>query len=530
MGAAASADGRLELRALHNAISQSGVQNRTTNLSDLNDTHHLIKFDHIVESYLKSPEVDPTGLTEPEPTYGTPILFAASKAGGEETLAVVRLLRRVCVDDRDFQRALDWRDKDGMSCLHVARDGKVAACLLRAGCSHTESREFLTNLTPIQMAARKDNVDLVATMHAWGASDDGPPNTLVKGMALTRATDIALWQTVPERLNGNLVWLVLYDIVPLSRFGGIQWLNSEQIGRILHKSGVRDNVNARIVAGGSGAVRTSSIFPEGREATKSIPDSLRIECLPEELRDAARAYDVCCSGKICVSELRKIVRNRQKTKKFGDDKDILVADTARFNAIGGGDTLVQCRQRNLHASQQMSSTSTTLMRERSPSLKVSQYRTDNISQTYFVTKVNPSVPVHPVEVAGQKRPAGKGSGVCLEYGAESGDTPGWLKLPNTHRSADPWDSISFEEVSMPINIKARSSGYVVPKKAQDFKGAFDQALASTLEATKAIQDGERGGSERNTLWRPAGRNRLYGRIDDKDHLYLEKNPDLDEVS
>ena len=524
MGAAASSNGALELRALHNKITQSGVQSRRTNMTDL----ECDRFAPLIEAFFLSPNVDPKALCSPEPTYGSPILFAACKAGGEETLCVVRLLRRVCAgDDRLFKSSLDWRDANGISCLHAARDGKVAAVLLRAGCSRLESRDFISNLTPIQMAARNDNVDLVCVLHAWGATNDGPQNTLVAGMAPTSATDIALWQTVPERPHGNLCWLVLYDLVPLSRFGGIQWLKSSRVGRILRDSKVFDYAaDGNIGSGYQTGMRASRLFPNGREAARSAPDTLDINCLPEEFRKAARAYDVCCSGKICISELKKLVRSQQRMKKFEGDTDILVADSARFNSIGGGDTLIQCKQRNLHKDHQPPSLYDTMVTQ-APSLDVSTYRTDNVTQTYYVARQ-----VQPGDQRGDpdavREPAGKASGVCLEYGAESGDVPRWLKLPCTHRSNDPWDGIEYEEVNAPISFNARSTGYKVPKRRDyDYDGEFDRALTSTIRATtaKVGVGGDRTEEERKTLWRPAG-NRCAGRITEDDHLCLEKNPKL----
>ena len=45
---------------------------------------------------------------------------------------------------------------------------------------------------------------------------------------------------------------------------------------------------------------------QGREAARSVPDALEIEACLKSFAQAARSYDACCSGKICVSELRKM--------------------------------------------------------------------------------------------------------------------------------------------------------------------------------------------------------------------------------
>ena len=328
---------------------------------------------------------------------------------------------------------------------------------------------------------------------------------------------------------------MLYDIIPLSRFGGIQWLQSSRIGRILRESGIYDHgAEGNVGAGSIVGQRSSRLFPNGREAARSVPDTLDISCLPEEFRHAARAYDVCCSGKICVSELKKLVRAGQRLKKFEGDSDVLVADSARFNSIGGGDTLIQCKQRNLHVDRQPMSVNNTKMRQ-PLSMEVSEYKTDNLTQTYFVARMQPAQSVRKrngdaaADLAGDnpevRGRAGKASGTVLKCGAESGDVPGWLRLATTQRSKDPWESISYEEVSLPVNFKARTTGYKVPGK-RNYDGEFGQALASTMEATASKGGGEfEKLVEQPTLWRPAG-NRSAGRITEDDHLCLAKNPNL----
>ena len=513
MGAGASSDGALEMRALHNAISASGKASSQSTMNDLLDTHHLARFDHLVDRFLQASS-NPQSLTEIERTYGTPLMYCAAKAGGEEILAIVRLIRRACVNDQDFQRALDWRDAAGLTLLHVARDGKVAAVLLRAGCSHLESREFNSQLTPIQLASKQDKVDLVAVLHAWGASDEGPESTATSDSR--NATDIALWQTVPERQNGNLCWLCLFDLVPLSRFQGFQWLNSEIIRGILEHAGIRDtlqdkNLNEKFQ-------RPSRLFPEGRENARTVPDAIEIECLPEEFREAAEVYDVDRTGKICLSELKKIVRSKQKVRSFQGDTDILVADNARFNSIGGGDVRIQCRQRNFHEDRQPrldldSQMTTTATLSQTPKLDVSRYTVDSKSQTESYYVIAPAVKEAEsiVEANGQGeieqhslQPAGMSTGVCLRNGAESGETPKWLQLAHTLRSADPRDNYTYKQVTIPIPLEAKSSGWT-PPETRSYDGEFDHVLAQSLgNRKKLLARAEHTEDEGCSLWRPSG--------------------------
>ena len=60
--------------------------------------------------------------------------------------------------------------------------------------------------------------------HAWGASNEGTQTCRGRSQ---RATDISLFNTVPERPHGNMCWLVLNDLIPLTRFNGIQYMRYE---------------------------------------------------------------------------------------------------------------------------------------------------------------------------------------------------------------------------------------------------------------------------------------------------------------
>ena len=92
--------------------------------------------------------------------------------------------------------------------------------------------------------------------------------------------------------------------VAVARFGGVQWLESPRIARILAEDGI-DAVQSPA----EGELRASALKPEGGAAAET---ELEIDFLPEEYRRDARIFDVDCSGRICVSELRKMVRARER--------------------------------------------------------------------------------------------------------------------------------------------------------------------------------------------------------------------------
>ena len=357
MGAAASTGGSKEFRDLHNALVASGTEARTLNLTDLEFGTHFGRIEKLALRLITAEQSigDSVRIDQVEPGYGTTLLFAAAAAGGEQCLTVIKLLRKHSPSYEIFLRALSWRHPEsGLTCLHVSRNGKAAASLLRAGCKCLETREFKLGMTPLQWATMKDNHDLVAVLHSWGATDNGPYTTEKPNMK-NRATAIALFNTVPERPKGNYCWLILHDLIPLARFTGIQFMNSSKIGDMLRSWNIVDlrgdtnlPVSKKITLFGIESCledekgravqeQEDQKFEENMQTTQR--DLIEIRYLPEEFKEPAYLFDLDGSGTITIDELRKMVRLREHRK--GEKIEI---DEDRFNTLAGGEVLVRASQ------------------------------------------------------------------------------------------------------------------------------------------------------------------------------------------
>ena len=347
MGAAASTNGARELRTLHNAITASGISTIHTTLAD--STSPMVRIERLAERLIIN-ETLLTKIDSVEPSNKTTLMYAAASAGGEETLAVIKLLQKHTKNREEFLRSVSWRNpSNGLTVLHVCKDGKAAALLLRCGCRNLEDREFINGFTPLQLAAQNDNVDLVAVLHAWGASNEGTQTCRGRSQ---RATDISLFNTVPERPHGNMCWLVLNDLIPLTRFNGIQYMRCRKIEVALKGFGI--DVVVPLIPSASrkrlleDSNNSSTTDTNGIESfAEKRRDEMQIQHLPIEYQKDAYLFDTDNSGTINVLELKKIVRSKERLRKSEGDHDIL-ADSNRVNAFGGGDVLIQCQQRGLH--------------------------------------------------------------------------------------------------------------------------------------------------------------------------------------
>ena len=343
MGAAASTSDSKEFRDLHTALTASGNANRTTNMSDIDDGAHFGRIERLANRLINaeksmSKNHNNIRIDQVDPGYKTTLLFAAAAAGGEECLTVIRLLRKYSSTKELFLRALSWRDPTtGLTTLHVAKDGKAAACLLRAGCKCLETREFKQGLTPLQYATFNDNADLVSVLHAWGASDNGPPNTEMP-FVKNRATAIALFNTVPERPQGNLCWLILHDLIPLAGFIGVQFMTSPKISELYVQWNIEEVPVPMNVLEEDEDVEGDARFDQNTLATKR--DLIEIKYLPEKFKEAAYLFDLDASGTITMDELKKMIVLKERRR--GDTAKI---DTSPCNAYAGGAVLVQANQR-----------------------------------------------------------------------------------------------------------------------------------------------------------------------------------------
>ena len=93
MGAAASTNGARELRNLHTAITASGISRLNTTISDVDQSNHLIRIERLAERLLIREQLM-VPIDAVEPGHKTTLMYAAAGAGGEECLAVVKLLKK----------------------------------------------------------------------------------------------------------------------------------------------------------------------------------------------------------------------------------------------------------------------------------------------------------------------------------------------------------------------------------------------------------------------------------------------------
>lgn len=597
MGAAASTSGSRELRGLHSALTKSGTTNRTVNMSDLEKNSHMARIDRLVDRLILAERTEASEsneIGEPivridqiEPGYKTTLMYAAATAGGEECLAVIHLLRKHAISDDHFIRALSWRNpQTGLTVLHAARDGKAAAVLLRAGCQCLETREFEYGMTPLQWAAKNDNVNKLAVLHAWGATNRGPPETATNNHT---ATDIALWNTVPERPYGNMAWLILHDLISMSRFSGIQFMMSPKISKVLQDYGVDDIPppplpDRRNPGDGHKEKNTTTTY------TQHKSDYLEIRHLPAEYKRDAHLFDTDHSGRITVDELKKMIRLKEKLRGIEGMDDLLI-DRSRFNSIGGGDFHIQCQQRGISLEKVDDETKDVNLQQRTrrspptfscdlnpdlfefwedPESKIPKFVTTTVGLAFdaslpmenlnfskkiadeqveksnmrrklnskFKSNMGRSQEKEKLEeerrlfLLNTKEPAGKTSGACQRYGAESGDAPSWLKTTShSSRSEDQLRTYLgthpvHTQCSIPKSYRSDPSmqhGSSWENQKVEKNKTFASALRSTLKK-EAIEEYEEHSD--HSLWRPIGNRCIKSGITEEDHICLDRNPKM----
>jgi hypothetical protein len=499
-----------------------------------------------------------------------------------------------------------------LTTLHVAKDGKAAAVLLRSGCRCLETRDFENGMTPLQWAAFNNNVELLAVLHAWGASNQGSTENQVgkNSLRAPAATDIALWNTVPERPQGNLCWLVLHDLIPLTRFIGIQFMKSAKVQSALERFGVEVTTpcipmvhqrkspgdghresSIRGEGGGGGGegegegegeggddgdMGDSERFQQNMKATFSAKsDVLEIKYLPAEYKADAHLFDTDASGNIGIGELKKIIRIKERLKLVQGDHDIL-CDTNRFNAIGGGDSLVQCQQRALH---HHNSEYFDPVNRQDPRMAVEMDATkylvwvdpetlkEKITTSTMHLPFTASMPLSTLnfaekEVKGrqeerkrrkreqnpsrssshsnidtndddqmEREAAGGHSGMSQMYGAESGDAPGWLKMTPLgvdRRSEDALKTYMATNHDIALTSEPKSYHTAAWKHIgsgwQEKIPAPNNVFERTLKSVSQNEAEEDYNEQPLGLWRPTGNRCVMSGITEEDHICMKSNP------
>ena len=124
MGAAASTNGARELRNLHTAITASGISRLNTTISDVDQSNHLIRIERLAERLLIREQLM-VPIDAVEPGHKTTLMYAAAGAGGEECLAVVKLLKKYTKTKvsftslHDLARACMFYDSSTMILLSI---------------------------------------------------------------------------------------------------------------------------------------------------------------------------------------------------------------------------------------------------------------------------------------------------------------------------------------------------------------------------------------------------------------------------
>ena len=131
-----------------------------------------------------------------------------------------------------------------------------------------------------------------------------------------------------------------------------------------------------------------------------------------------------------------------------------------------------------------------------------------------------------------KEPAGKTSGACQRYGAESGDAPSWLKTTShSSRSEDQLRTYLgthpvHTQCSIPKSYRSDPSmqhGSSWENQKVEKNKTFASALRSTLKK-EAIEEYEEHSD--HSLWRPIGNRCIKSGITEEDHICLDRNPKM----
>ena len=259
---------------------------------DLNEElHHSVMMagrhggiSDLVRSAERVISVNPRLIIDPDPDQGTTMLWEASRRGHKETMVILKLLSKHCVNREEFLNCLDWpHPTTKQTPLHVASDGRVVALLLLAGARTTEAREITKGMTPILFHTSQGNTKAVATLKCWGVSC-APRD----GQIGANSDDHAHWLSYPNKEGSDVCLGIIRGTVDIAQYTGVQHLHSQAVIDELKGSGIIVDDHHSIQPGG-------------------LKDHVMIPELPtEDMQNKAKLFDVDGSNSISYEELAKI--------------------------------------------------------------------------------------------------------------------------------------------------------------------------------------------------------------------------------
>jgi hypothetical protein len=226
--------------------------------------------------------LNPRIIFDPDPDNHTTMLWEACKRGHQETMVMLKLLRKHSASKEEFVRTISWaHPQSGQNGLHVATCGRVAALLLLCGHTGLEQRELTKGMTPIVWNTFIGNYRVVATLQSWGTVETTRDTKIG-----ANAEDHAHWISYPKVAGSDTCLEVLRGQHDTAQIAGVQWLHSADLMGELSKSGID-------------VVKHECLHPG------TLKDHVLISTLPPELQNKAMLFDVDNSGSISYEELSK---------------------------------------------------------------------------------------------------------------------------------------------------------------------------------------------------------------------------------